>query len=83
MQVFQVRKRTGKDANKIFAMKVLKKVCCTTYFKFQFYSPCTDCVVLFAVQAAIVRSKKDTIHTKAERSILEAIKVSRFLLVSK
>ena len=25
-QVFQVRKRTGKDAGKIFAMKVLKKV---------------------------------------------------------
>ncbi|CAI8015167.1 Ribosomal protein S6 kinase beta-2 [Geodia barretti] len=48
-KVFQVRKRTGKDANKIFAMKVLKK-------------------------AAIIRSKKDTIHTKSERSILEAIK---------
>jgi p70 ribosomal S6 kinase len=47
--VFQVRKNTGKDGNKIFAMKVLKK-------------------------AAIVRSKKDTIHTKSERSILEAIK---------
>ncbi|KAL5478192.1 hypothetical protein EMCRGX_G025088 [Ephydatia muelleri] len=42
-------KRTGADAGKIFAMKVLKK-------------------------AAIVRSKKDTTHTKAERHILEAIK---------
>ena len=47
-KVFQVRKRTGKDADRIFAMKVLKK-------------------------AAIVRSKKDTIHTKSERSILESI----------
>ena len=47
-KVFQVRKRTGADKNKIFAMKVLKK-------------------------AAIVRSKKGTIHTKSERSILEAI----------
>ena len=27
------------------------------------------------MQAAIIRSKKDTIHTKSERSILEAIKV--------
>jgi p70 ribosomal S6 kinase len=48
-KVFQVRKRTGKDKGKIFAMKVLKK-------------------------AAIVRSKKDTSHTKSERNILEAIK---------
>lgn len=48
-KVFQVRKRTGQDAKKIFAMKVLKK-------------------------ASIVRSKKDTIHTKAERHILEAVK---------
>ena len=48
-KVFQVRKRTGAYAGKIFAMKVLKK-------------------------AAIVRSKKDTTHTKAERHILEAIK---------
>ena len=47
-KVIQVRKRTGKDANRIFAMKVLKK-------------------------AAIVRSKKDTVHTKSERSILESI----------
>ena len=50
MKVFQVRKRTGRDANKIFAMKVLKK-------------------------ATIVRNQKDTAHTKAERNILEAIKV--------
>jgi p70 ribosomal S6 kinase len=49
LKVFQVRKRTGKDKGKIFAMKVLKK-------------------------AAIVRSKKDTSHTKSERNILEAIK---------
>ena len=52
-QVFQVRKRTGRDVDKIFAMKVLKK-------------------------ATIVRNQKDTAHTKAERNILEAIKVSFF-----
>jgi len=45
-----VRKRTGRDIDKIFAMKVLKK-------------------------ATIARSQKDTAHTKAERNILEAIKV--------
>ena len=50
LQVFQVRKRTGRDVDKIFAMKVLKK-------------------------ATIVRNQKDTAHTKAERNILEAIKV--------
>ena len=30
---------------------------------------------MFDFQASIVRSKKDTIHTKAERHILEAVKV--------
>lgn len=49
-KVFQVRKCNGKDAGKIFAMKVLKK-------------------------ATIVRNQKDTAHTKAERNILEAVKV--------
>lgn len=48
--VFQVRKCSGKDMGKIFAMKVLKK-------------------------AKIVRNQKDTAHTKAERNILEAVKV--------
>eukprot|EP00042_Codosiga_hollandica_P022977 m.88034 g.88034 ORF g.88034 m.88034 type:complete len:247 (+) comp51005_c0_seq1:73-813(+) len=48
-KVFQVRKRSGPDAGRICAMKVLKK-------------------------ATIVRSKKDTIHTKAERNILQAVK---------
>ncbi|CAG0889054.1 unnamed protein product [Cyprideis torosa] len=48
-KVFQVRKISGKNAGKIFAMKVLKK-------------------------ASIVRNQKDTAHTKAERSILEAVK---------
>ncbi|XP_015922705.1 ribosomal protein S6 kinase beta-1 isoform X2 [Parasteatoda tepidariorum] len=48
-KVFQVRKISGKDSGKIFAMKVLKK-------------------------AKIVRNKKDTAHTKAERNILEAVK---------
>lgn len=50
-KVFQVRKLSGQDYNKIFAMKVLKK-------------------------ATIVRNQKDTAHTKAERNILEAVKVS-------
>jgi len=31
-------------------------------------------------QASIVRSKKDTIHTKAERHILEAVKVNNFIM---
>jgi ribosomal protein S6 kinase beta len=52
LQVFQVRKVSGKDSNKIFAMKVLKK-------------------------ATIIRNQKDTAHTKAERNILEAVKVCR------
>lgn len=51
-KVFQVRKCSGKDSGKFFAMKVLKK-------------------------ATIVRNQKDTAHTKAERNILEAVKVSR------
>lgn len=50
-KVFQVRKMTGTDSGKIFAMKVLKK-------------------------ATVVRNQKDTAHTKAERNILEAVKVS-------
>jgi len=46
----QVRKTAGRDANKYFAMKVLKK-------------------------ASIVTNQKDTAHTRAERNILEAVKV--------
>ena len=34
----------------------------------------------FLPQASIVRSKKDTIHTKAERHILEAVKVNIYRL---
>ncbi|XP_054711372.1 ribosomal protein S6 kinase beta-2-like [Uloborus diversus] len=49
IKVYQVRKKTGEDSGKVFAMKVLKK-------------------------ASIVKNKKDTAHTKAERNILEAIK---------
>jgi len=45
-----VRKTAGRDANKYFAMKVLKK-------------------------ASIVTNQKDTAHTRAERNILEAVKV--------
>ncbi|GFR18898.1 ribosomal protein S6 kinase beta-1, partial [Trichonephila clavata] len=48
-EVYQVRKKNGKDAGKLFAMKVLKK-------------------------DVILKNKKDTAHTKAERNILEAIK---------
>jgi len=48
--VFQVRKTTGTDTGKVFAMKVLRK-------------------------ASIVRNQKDTAHTRAERNILEAVKV--------
>eukprot|EP01136_Pigoraptor_vietnamica_P044440 Opistho-1_new@21198 len=48
-KVFQVRKTMGRDAGKIFAMKVLRK-------------------------ATIIRKKKDTEHTKAERNILEEVK---------
>lgn len=50
-KVFQVRKLTGKDSGRVFAMKVLRK-------------------------AAIVRNQKDTAHTRAERNILEAVKVN-------
>lgn len=46
--VLLVKKLKGKDQNKIYAMKIVKKV-------------------------AILRSDKDTIHTKAERSILERV----------
>lgn len=48
-KVFQVKKVSGKNGGKVFAMKVLKK-------------------------AVIVRSQKDTVHTKAERRVLESIK---------
>ncbi|GIY86576.1 ribosomal protein S6 kinase beta-1 [Caerostris darwini] len=48
-KVYQVRKMTGKDKGKLYAMKVLKK-------------------------EAIVKNKKDTAHTKAERNILGNIK---------
>ncbi|XP_031554011.1 ribosomal protein S6 kinase beta-1-like [Actinia tenebrosa] len=48
-KVFQVRKCSGHNMNRVFAMKVLKK-------------------------AAIIRSQKDTAHTKAERNILEEVK---------
>lgn len=54
-KVFQVRKISGPDSGKIFAMKVLKK-------------------------ATIVRNQKDTAHTKAERNILEAVKVINFFI---
>eukprot|EP00800_Vazella_pourtalesii_P005413 TRINITY_DN16347_c0_g1_i1.p1 TRINITY_DN16347_c0_g1~~TRINITY_DN16347_c0_g1_i1.p1 ORF type:complete len:473 (+),score=20.15 TRINITY_DN16347_c0_g1_i1:117-1535(+) len=47
-KVYLVRKISGFDYGRVYAMKVLKK-------------------------ALIIRDHKDTIHTKAERSILEAI----------
>lgn len=49
-KVFQVKKTTGHDKHKLYAMKVLKK-------------------------ATIARNAKDTAHTKAERNILECVKV--------
>jgi p70 ribosomal S6 kinase len=49
-KVFQVKKTSGLDKNKLYAMKVLKK-------------------------ATIARNAKDTAHTKAERNILECVKV--------
>lgn len=49
-KVFQVKKTTGNDKHKLYAMKVLKK-------------------------ATIARNAKDTAHTKAERNILECVKV--------
>lgn len=54
--MFQVRKTSGKDLGKVFAMKVLKK-------------------------ATIIRNQKDTAHTKAERNILEAVKVRKLYKV--
>ncbi|VDN22873.1 unnamed protein product [Gongylonema pulchrum] len=53
-KVFQVRKTSGQDKGRIFAMKVLKK-------------------------ATLIRNQKDTAHTKAERNILEAVKVNSSL----
>ena len=49
-KVFQVKKTSGADQHKLYAMKVLKK-------------------------ATIARNAKDTAHTKAERNILECVKV--------
>lgn len=49
-KVFQVKKTSGADKHKLYAMKVLKK-------------------------ATIARNAKDTAHTKAERNILECVKV--------
>ena len=54
-KVFQVKKTSGTDQNKLYAMKVLKK-------------------------ATIARNAKDTAHTKAERNILECVKVILILI---
>lgn len=48
-KVMQVKKRCGKDKDKIYAMKVVNKV-------------------------FILKSEKDTVHTKAERNILEVVR---------
>ncbi len=56
-KVFQVKKTTGSDKNKLYAMKVLKK-------------------------ATIARNAKDTAHTKAERNILECVKVNKIFIVN-
>ena len=55
-KVFQVKKTSGLDKNKLYAMKVLKK-------------------------ATIARNAKDTAHTKAERNILECVKVREILFL--
>jgi hypothetical protein len=55
-KVFQVKKTTGNDKHKLYAMKVLKK-------------------------ATIARNAKDTAHTKAERNILECVKVIIFFVL--
>ena len=55
-KVFQVKKTSGADQHKLYAMKVLKK-------------------------ATIARNAKDTAHTKAERNILECVKVSAISLL--
>jgi hypothetical protein len=52
-KVFQVKKTSGSDKHKLYAMKVLKK-------------------------ATIARNAKDTAHTKAERNILECVKVKLY-----
>ena len=53
-KVFQVKKTSGSDKHKLYAMKVLKK-------------------------ATIARNAKDTAHTKAERNILECVKVKNLI----
>jgi hypothetical protein len=53
-KVFQVKKTSGADQHKLYAMKVLKK-------------------------ATIARNAKDTAHTKAERNILECVKVNTII----
>jgi len=54
-KVFLVRKLSGTDRGKLYAMKVLKK-------------------------ASIVQKTKTTEHTKTERQVLEAIRMSPFLV---
>lgn len=54
-KVFLVRKLTGHDANKLYAMKVLRK-------------------------AAIVAKAKTTEHTRTERTVLEHVRQSPFLV---
>lgn len=58
-------------------MKVLKKVVLLTFHPNfpREYPQLVLLVLMLWLQASIVRSKKDTIHTKAERHILEAVKV--------
>ena len=40
-------------------------------------------ILFFSLQATIARNAKDTAHTKAERNILECVKVSNFYTILK
>lgn len=54
-KVFLVRKVTGSDANRLYAMKVLRK-------------------------AALVQKEKTAEHTRTERTVLEHVRQSPFLV---
>lgn len=69
-KVFQVRKLTGDDQGKTFAMKV----CWMQDILFLFQAKQTMMSSQVLKKATIVRNQKDTAHTKAERNILEEVK---------
>lgn len=78
-KVFQVKKTTGHDKNNLYAMKVLKKV-----REFQLFAQTRVKRRFINIKkATIARNAKDTAHTKAERNILECVKVFAFKLKRK